>query len=828
MAAKTAALSVNIIADASKAKAAFKQAEDAAGSLSKQMVSVGKAIGSAFVGQQIVNFAKGSIKAASDLGESINAVQVTFGKASEGILKFGETASQTVGLSKAQFNSFAVQFAGFTQQIAGANGDVAKVTSDLTTRIADFASVMNLDMVEAARVFQSAMAGQTEPIRKFGIDMSAATVEAYALSSGLAKSKDEITESIKVQARYGLLMESTSKTQGDFANTSESLANSQRRLKAEFENMKSQIGEALLPTMESLLNVINPMVQGFSSIPPELRQIISTIGISTGITQSFSNSLKNLGITSTAVHGSLNLLNVAFIAYNLNQQKVAQEQNNFNNALSEFGKASDDQIEKQFALAYSAMIFADGAKTGTEALRVFAQQSLVQTERLVDLGLAQKTFGITTEEAIQVINEEAEAFQRLNKDAEINQQIIDGTIKVSAGLKDVASNVDKLESSWKVTRNTFSDGRFVSKALVDVWREGYSQLIAAGDASEDLTNAWREGYGQLVDAGTVSEDLVDAWREGYSALIKGKESSDFLINAWREGYKALREADSVSVDLKNSWLEGYRAMINGRKASDELTESVSKMGAQARNTSSFVDGLTGEWQTFLDLLDKKDAFESAQEAIKDYEETFSKAAKGNKEAQEQVNEKLRQGQREIAKAMEAANLIPVEQAKKILFLVETGKLQEALDLLKVVDGWYRTVQERAAVTPSGMGSGRQPAPAPVPAPSAPAPPSMTLPKLTPRQADLLDRFKGLASGGTLTSSGLVMVGENGPELLGLPRGASVTPNIPQRLNDMAGGGTTIVVNVQAGLVSSPDQVGQQIIEAIKRAERRSGQVFASV
>jgi hypothetical protein len=42
-----------------------------------------------------------------------------------------------------------------------------------------------------------------------------------------------------------------------------------------------------------------------------------------------------------------------------------------------------------------------------------------------------------------------------------------------------------------------------------------------------------------------------------------------------------------------------------------------------------------------------------------------------------------------------------------------------------------------------------------------------------------------------------------------------------------GGGTTIVVNVQAGLVSSPDQVGQQIIEAIKRAERRSGQGFAA-
>jgi hypothetical protein len=88
------------------------------------------------------------------------------------------------------------------------------------------------------------------------------------------------------------------------------------------------------------------------------------------------------------------------------------------------------------------------------------------------------------------------------------------------------------------------------------------------------------------------------------------------------------------------------------------------------------------------------------------------------------------------------------------------------------------------------------------------------------------RYSGLAAGGTLLSSGGVIVGEFGPELLNLPRGASVTPNIPQR---MAGGGQTIInIQVQAGLVSSPDQVGAQIIDAIRRAERRSGQVFASV
>jgi hypothetical protein len=38
---------------------------------------------------------------------------------------------------------------------------------------------------------------------------------------------------------------------------------------------------------------------------------------------------------------------------------------------------------------------------------------------------------------------------------------------------------------------------------------------------------------------------------------------------------------------------------------------------------------------------------------------------------------------------------------------------------------------------------------------------------------------------------------------------------------------TIQINVQAGLVSTPDQVGQQIIEAIQRAQRRSGPAFVA-
>jgi len=75
----------------------------------------------------------------------------------------------------------------------------------------------------------------------------------------------------------------------------------------------------------------------------------------------------------------------------------------------------------------------------------------------------------------------------------------------------------------------------------------------------------------------------------------------------------------------------------------------------------------------------------------------------------------------------------------------------------------------------------------------------------------------LAAGGIVTSPTLAMIGENGPE--------AVIPLTGPNAGAGMGGGMNITIN--AGLISTPDQIGQQIIEAIQRAQRRSGQVFAA-
>ena len=72
-------------------------------------------------------------------------------------------------------------------------------------------------------------------------------------------------------------------------------------------------------------------------------------------------------------------------------------------------------------------------------------------------------------------------------------------------------------------------------------------------------------------------------------------------------------------------------------------------------------------------------------------------------------------------------------------------------------------------------------------------------------------LEAMASGGIVTSPTMALIGEAGPEAV-----------IP--LNKAGGLGMNITVN--AGLVSTPDQIGQDIIAAIQKAQRRSGTVFA--
>lgn len=295
-------------------------------------VNAFRLIGSAAAAIGGVALFKEAISQASDLNESVNAVNVMFGDAAAGIHALGGAAATDLGLTEGQFNGLAVSFGAFAKTIAGPGGDVAKTMDDLTKRGADFASVMNLQVADAATLFQSGLAGETEPLRKFGIDLSAASVQAYAVRTGLIAAGDTMTEQQKVQARYGSLMEQTNKVQGDFKNTSGELANGMRILKANTLETAATFGAAFLPALKNVVGGLNQTVTALATplaglgtslgaaiqplmdaigpvvgiIITQLSKVVTDIGSMIGsVAPLLSPVVQIIGVLATALSGTL-------------------------------------------------------------------------------------------------------------------------------------------------------------------------------------------------------------------------------------------------------------------------------------------------------------------------------------------------------------------------------------------------------------------------------------------------------------------------------------------------------------------------------------------
>lgn len=246
--------------------------------LGKQLQRTGAAL-SLFVTAPLVALGAAATEVASDLNESMNAVKVVFGEAAGEIDKFGRTSAKTVGLSQRAFNQAATQFSAFAKTVAGDGGDVAGVIETITKRGADFASVYNIDVADAMRLFQSGLAGETEPLRKFGVDLSAAAVEAHALAKGIGDGIGPLTEAEKIQARYSLLLEATAQVQGDFANTSMEAANAQRIAAAAAEDAAAKLGQKFIPIKLKVIEVLSAAIDAWSKLPAPIQDSIVVFGL---------------------------------------------------------------------------------------------------------------------------------------------------------------------------------------------------------------------------------------------------------------------------------------------------------------------------------------------------------------------------------------------------------------------------------------------------------------------------------------------------------------------------------------------------------------------
>lgn len=225
--------------------------------LSAKVVAFGKvaAVGLAVAGVAAAKWGLDAARSAADYGESLNKLNVLLGtESSDSIIKWGEQNVKTLGMSKKAVADAAGNYSLFANA-AGLSGDQARFfTQSLVQLTSDMGSFNNASIEETTEAIGAALRGESEPIRRFGVLLDDATLkQRYFAMTG-----EEVTGSLTPQQRtlaaYNEILAQTTLQQGDFARTQDSMPNRLKQVEAQYENLRIQVGEKLLPILVELLN----------------------------------------------------------------------------------------------------------------------------------------------------------------------------------------------------------------------------------------------------------------------------------------------------------------------------------------------------------------------------------------------------------------------------------------------------------------------------------------------------------------------------------------------------------------------------------------------
>jgi hypothetical protein len=262
-----------------EAKKGFKDLE---GAQAKAKYALGKANKFAAAGLgALAAGAVSAVKAASDMAEAQSKVNVIFGEGSKEIAAFAKTASDKIGQSKQAVFDAAGTFGTFGKAAGLSGTDLAKFATGFSGLASDLASFNNSTPEEAIAAIGSGLRGEAEPLRRFGILLNDATLKTAAFELGIYDGSGALTDQQKILAAQKVIFEQSTDAQGDFARTSDGLANSQRTLSAKLADTQAAIGQGFLPVVEAALPLLKTFADWAADNPDKIKIMAAAIGVLT-------------------------------------------------------------------------------------------------------------------------------------------------------------------------------------------------------------------------------------------------------------------------------------------------------------------------------------------------------------------------------------------------------------------------------------------------------------------------------------------------------------------------------------------------------------------
>jgi len=239
----------------------------------KKMSNIGSTLSLAIT-VPLTLIAKQMIKLSSDTEESLNKVNVAFGKSADQVKSFAETSLTNFGIARGSALDMAAGFGDMATSMGLTQDEAAKMSVSLVSLGADLASFKNIGIDQAKTALTGIFTGETESLKLLGIVMTEANLQAYALTKGFKGNFDTLTQGEKVLLRYNYVLDNTKNAQGDFIRTGGGAANQMRIFQESLKEVGSTFGAVLLPYFTKAITYINGLLKAFKGLDENTKKAI--------------------------------------------------------------------------------------------------------------------------------------------------------------------------------------------------------------------------------------------------------------------------------------------------------------------------------------------------------------------------------------------------------------------------------------------------------------------------------------------------------------------------------------------------------------------------
>ena len=198
--------------------------------------------------------------AAGDAEEIANKFNVVFGDNADAVKNWADAYGDAVGRATTDIMGFAASLQDTFVPLGFARGHAAQLSVQLTKLAVDVASFQNAADADVLNAFQSALVGNHETVRKYGIVITEASLQQEALRSGIVNTNRPLSNQEKVQARLNILIAGSKDAMGDAIETQGSYANQVKRLNSEWKEFSEELGAAIIPVLSKLLGMFTSLL----------------------------------------------------------------------------------------------------------------------------------------------------------------------------------------------------------------------------------------------------------------------------------------------------------------------------------------------------------------------------------------------------------------------------------------------------------------------------------------------------------------------------------------------------------------------------------------